>query len=246
MAQVLRNSFVMFNLVFLLIVLGIPCLLVDLFDRKGLFQGWISRIWARIVLWSGNVKVEVEGTENLLKCQPAVILMNHESALDILVAIAGIPVQYRYLAKKQLFPIPFFGWLLTLGGHISVDRENPEKAIKTVNENVGKIFKKNLSVLLYPEGTRSSDGKIGLFKKGGFKLAERFDLPIIPVILLGSRYCVAKRKLSIKPGIVKLIICKPVKISEFAHLEDCINSVRDLMVKNKEKYERERMIVQSV
>jgi len=166
--------------------------------------------------------------------------MNHESALDIPIMLAGLPINQRFMAKKELYKIPLFGWALALGGHISIDRKNPKKAIESINEHSKRLIKNKLNIIVSPEGTRSPDGRMGLFKKGGFKLAEKYDLQLIPVTILGSRYYVPKKKLAVTPGKVGLVIDLPVKVSDFSDMRNCMDSIRETMIHNKNKYERER------
>ena len=235
MSNRLRSWFTLSVVVISTLMLGSLCLIARIFDRRGIFQGWISRIWSGLILSSAGVKIAVKGRENLLRRSASVVLMNHESALDIPIAFLGLPLQVRLMAKKELYKIPFFGWILSAGGHISIDRENPLQAIANVNKYAKKIFENKLSMLVYPEGTRSEDGNIGKFKKGGFKLAEIYNLPVIPVVLIGARECVAKKKLSVAPGRVKMVIEKPVYIEDFSDINGCMEYVRTTMISIKDK-----------
>ena len=236
-----RNILVVFSIVIDTIIFGVMCLIVSPFDWRGHVHGWIIRIWAKIDLWLIGVEISVKGLENLEDTNPSVILMNHESALDILIVLAGLPINQRFMAKKELFKIPIFGWGLAFGGHISIDRANTKKAVESINKNSKRIIKKKLNIIVSPEGTRSPDGEMGSFKKGGFKLAEKYDLPLIPVTILGSRYCIPKKKLTVTPGRVGLIIDSAVKVSDFPNLVSCMNSVRETMIHNKDEYESERI-----
>lgn len=204
------------------------------------FYNQILRNWAKALLSISGVRIQVFGLENLKSATPAIIAINHESALDIPVAFAALPIPMRFMAKKELFRIPVVGWVLYVGGHIPIDRQNPKKAIETINRCSAQIIERGLSIIVSPEGTRSPDGKIGSFKKGGFRIADRADIPIIPVTLLGTRYCVAKKALKIVSGKVQVIIDKPVKTSDFSEIEECSAFIRNIMVRRKDQYEASR------
>lgn len=206
-------------------------------DWKNRIHSYIMRIWAKAFLASGGIKIRKIGLENLKAANPAVIMINHESLIDIPVAIAALPVEQRFLAKIELYKIPIFGWSLYLGGHIPVNRKNPKKAIRKINEKSGTIVERGQNFVIAPEGTRSRDGQIKRFKKGGFKIAENYDLPIIPVALLGNRFCAPKNSMFLKPGQVKVIVDKPVYLDDFDSIEACMDHVRGKIILHKEEYE---------
>lgn len=200
-------------------------------------HNWIMLTWSKIILGFVRVRVRVEGKEHLEGLQYGVIVINHESALDIPVTVAGIRRPMRFLAKKELFRIPIFGWAMYLSGHISVDRQNRQKAIRSIKKGAARIIKKHRFITVSPEGTRSYDGKIAPFKKGGFKLAQTENLPIIPVTIIGTRFCVPNKRFSTSPGTVILVVSPLVRIADFASLNDCISQVREEMIKIKAQYE---------
>ena len=199
-------------------------------------------IWSNLLLWLFGIRLEVTGSEHLPDKGPGIIVINHESALDIPIAVAAVKKPVRFMAKQELFRIPFFGWLLKLSHHIPIDRENRKKAIASI-EKVSKILvRKGIFIIVSPEGTRSHTGRIAAFKKGAFRLAESYDLAVIPMTLMGARYRVPTKSFKVVPGYIKIIINSSVKVSQFKTLEDCIRQVRDLMVNQKEEYERNRAI----
>lgn len=204
------------------------------------FNGQIIRLWAKTILKVSGIRLVISGIEKLGHKRSVICIVNHESALDIPVVLAALPQTFHFMAKKELFRIPVVGWVLYFGGHIRIDRQNPQKAIETINRKTGKIVRKGHSILVSPEGTRSPDGKIGKFKKGGFRLAEKLDVPIVPVTLLGTRYCVARKALKILPGVVEVIIDSPVKVSEYSGLEKCIDAIRNRMIERKSAFETQR------
>jgi 1-acyl-sn-glycerol-3-phosphate acyltransferase len=238
----IRSFFVILTVGLATLILGLPTLLVDFISRRGRFHSQIMRLWSKILLWTAAVRIEVKGVENLKVANPAVVMFNHESALDIPIATASLPIPVRFLVKKELMRVPFFGWILSLGGHISIDRNNPTRAVAEINRRSTQLIKNKLNIILSPEGTRSKDGRIAAFKKGGFKIAEQYDLPIIPVTLLGPKHIVARKKLRVYPGQVKVIINPALKVSDFKNLSDCMQAVRKLMIQQKTDYETERKV----
>ena len=211
------------------------------FDKNGFIHGKIMYWSSRIILWNCGIKLNINGSENLENISPAVIVMNHESALDIPVITACLTIQSRFMAKKELFRVPFFGWALSLGKHISIDRKNAKTAIRSINKGAAILVKKKFSIIVSPEGTRSPDGQIGKFKKGAFYIAKEFDLPIISITMMGNRYCVPNKSILAIPGKIDVIIDPPVSVSDFDSLTDCINSVHSTMVMHKKKYESDRL-----
>ena len=209
-------------------------------DWKNRIHSFFMRGWAKIFLKTGGVKIEVEGMRNLKAANPAVIMINHESLIDIPVSVAALPVEQRFLAKIELYKIPIFGWCLYLGGHIPVNRRNPKEAIRKINLKSGTIVERGQNFVIAPEGTRSLAGRIGRFKKGGFKIAENYDLPIIPVTLLGNRYCAPKNSLYLKAGKVKVIVDQAVYLDDFEKIEDCMDYIRNRMIVRKDQYELKR------
>ena len=112
-------------------------------------------------------------------------MCNHQSALDIYALLFSLPLSFKWIAKRQLFMIPFIGWAMKRAGYISLDRENPREALKAMGDAARKI-REGLNIIIFPEGTRSKDGVLLPFKKGGFSLALRAGVPIMPVGIIGT------------------------------------------------------------
>jgi len=160
-----------------------------------------ARIWARGVLLGGFVRLKSEGRERVPRGQPVVFMANHESWLDIPALLAAIPVQVRFLAKKSLFSWPLFGWAISSMGFIPVDRKNRREAVKSFEEAAARI-RAGRSVLIFPEETRSRDGRLLPFQRGGFLIAIKAGIPIVPVGLEGPRRCLPKFNYLIRPGTI--------------------------------------------
>jgi 1-acyl-sn-glycerol-3-phosphate acyltransferase len=193
----------------------------------------VANLWAKILLFICDTKVKVIGKENLLLGKPQIFMANHQSDFDILIALAYIPVQFRWIAKKELFNIPIFGAAMRSAGYIEIDRHNREKALQSLDEAALRI-RKGKSIMTFPEGTRSSDGEIKAFKQGAFHLAIKTGVPIVPVSIIGSGQIMPKRSVKIKSGQIKLVIGEPIEAKSFdiEKRQELIKKVRDTIIKN--------------
>ena len=193
----------------------------------------VANLWAKILLFICDTKVKVIGKENLLLGKPQIFMANHQSDFDILIALAYIPVQFRWIAKKELFNIPIFGAAMRSAGYIEIDRHNREKALQSLDEAALRI-RKGKSIMTFPEGTRSRDGEIKAFKQGAFHLAIKSGVSIVPVSIIGSGQIMPKRSVKIKSGQIKLVIGEPIEVKSFdiEKRHDLIKKVRDTIIKN--------------
>ena len=141
-------------------------------------------------------------------------MANHQSDFDIFIVLAHVPVQFRWLAKKELFHIPIFGPAMRTAGYIEIDRQNRERAFKSLDEAAEKIGQ-GKSVMTFPEGTRSRDGRMKPFKQGTFYLAIKSGAPIIPVSIIGSGEIMPKRSLQVNPGRIIMAIDKPIPVTGY-------------------------------
>ena len=177
---------------------------------------WICRhLWAPVLLWAGGARLVVHGQENVDPKRPTIYVANHQSTLDIPAHFVAVPVPFRYVAKSQLRWVPAIGWYLWMAGHIFVNRSKHQAAIQSL-ERAGKKIRGGTSIFLYPEGTRSPDGRILPFKKGPFALALEARVPICPVTIEGTRKIMPKNSWNIVPGPVHVKIGKPIDTTAFA------------------------------
>jgi 1-acyl-sn-glycerol-3-phosphate acyltransferase len=197
------------------IVFGLISLLVSFFESTGKVQNSVARIWARTLLMASGIKVRVEGLDHIDPAGSYVFISNHASYMDTPVALANIPVQFRFLAKRGLFQIPLLGTHLSRAGHIPVPREDPRGAVKTMQLAAEKIQEKKISLLIFPEGGRSHDGKLRAFKEGGAYIAIRAGAPVVPLVLIGTREVLPYGGGVPMPGMVTLRILKPIETSQF-------------------------------
>ena len=166
--------------------------------------------WSKIILIFAGVKVQISGKENIETDNSYIVVSNHQSFMDIPILDACLPLYLTFITKKELFKIPIFGWGLSAAGMLKIDRSDRSRSIKTLNEAEKTIFKNGLSVLAFPEGTRSKDGEIHSFKRGPFVMAINSGIPILPVSVKGTFDIKSKKNLTIKAGNITVIIHKPV------------------------------------
>ncbi|MBN2188873.1 MAG: 1-acyl-sn-glycerol-3-phosphate acyltransferase, partial [Chitinispirillaceae bacterium] len=164
----------------------------------------------RQLLFMLGVRVMVNGGEKLAHGEPYVFFANHQSALDIPVLYAGLARPLCFIAKKELFMIPFFGWAMAAVGHVSIDRSSARKARESLASGVGRLKKNAFSLILFPEGTRSADGTLGAFKQGSFSLALDAGVTVVPVAVRGSCDRLPKKSLLVNQGDVYVDICDPI------------------------------------
>lgn len=180
-----------------------------------------TRNWAIKVLKICGIKIEIIGYEFLDKSQSYIYVSNHSSLFDIPVILASVNDNVRIIYKKELEKIPIFGWGLAVSPYIAIRRADPKDALGSLEEAIQSI-KDGDSVLVYPEGTRSKDGKLQSFKRGAFLLASRSGKPIIPISIIGTFEIIPKNTFYINSSTVKLIIHPPIEIKNISSIEEKI------------------------
>lgn len=206
------NAFIAINS----IIFCVWDLIISLFNKDGnLVHRYSAVPWAKIILLVCGVKVRIKGLENIDKHLPRIYMSNHQSYFDIFALLAGLPVDFKFLLKEELMKIPLLGIAMRKAGYISVDRVDFRKAINSMNIAADKI-KNGSSVLIFPEGTRSEDGKLQIFKKGGFHLAIKSGCDVIPVAINNSRDIVPKGSLRINRGTIVLNIGRPIPVKNYS------------------------------
>jgi 1-acyl-sn-glycerol-3-phosphate acyltransferase len=213
---------------------GAVCMILSLFQPNSRLNYWFIRTWARMLTWICSIKTEVHGIENIPTEGVFLVMSTHNSHFDIPVLIKEIPRQFRIVAKKDLFKIPVFGWAMTVAGYISVDRTDRKQAFASLDKAAEGV-RAGMPLLIFPEGTRSPDGTLGPFKKGGFVLATKAKVPLIPVVVDGTYDVLPKNTLRIKPGRVKVTFGEPIETASYApeNKEELMERVRRAMVKMK-------------
>lgn len=173
---------------------------------------WIDRIaraWARSILWAAGVTVSIENEERFRTTDHCVIVANHYSYFDIPVLLASIPHPLRIFAKASLFKIPIFGWSIRAAGFIPIDRKNRRTALQSFDLATERIRKGN-SILVFPEEGRTRHRELRPFQRGAFLLALRSELPILPIVIQGTRNVMKVGQRRITPGPVKVTVLEPI------------------------------------
>ena len=188
--------------------------------KNSLWLVWIQRLWARSFFWLTFTKVEVEGAENLEPNQSYVFVSNHQSATDVWLIYGYLPVVFKWIMKYELKKIPFVGWACLAAGHVFINRRNPRLAQQSLQE-AEKVLQGGVSVVVFPEGTRSEDGNVQKFKRGAFKIAFDLNLPLAPITLNGCFDMWNKHSMYIKLGTkVKMTISKPISQKEYVQRDE--------------------------
>lgn len=191
------------------LALGALSIASSLFDRRGYFAHGCARAWSWLILATTGVEVTVRGLERLVPGRTYVFVANHQSIYDIPVLFWWIPFQLRIIAKESLGRFPVLGPHLKRTGHMLVDRSRPDR--QGIFGWASALTSKGLSLIVFPEGTRSVDGRVGVFKGGSFYLAMQAGLPIVPIRIDGSRHVMRKGQLTTRPGHVTLTVHDPIE-----------------------------------
>ena len=189
------------------LVLGTLSIVSSLFDRRGFFGHWCARTWSRLILVTTGVRVEVTGLEQLQPGRTYVFVSNHQSIYDIPILFHSLPFQLRIIAKASLGRFPILGWHLQRTGHMLVDRRRPDRA--RIFSWASRLTANGLCLIVFPEGTRSADGRVGGFKPGSFIVALEAALPVVPISVVGSRHVLLKGRLATYPGRVRVVVHGP-------------------------------------
>ncbi len=179
------------------------------FDRSGRAAPWVVSNWTSWILRGCSVKVIAEGVEAARAAEPCVIMSNHQSVFDIAALATTLPVQWKFVAKRELIWIPFFGWALGMADQIIIDRRDTERSVASL-ARAAKRVRAGANVIIFPEGTRSAGAEIGPFKSGGFLLAIQAGVPILPVSISGSRRITPRNSLRIESGEIFMRYGKPI------------------------------------
>ncbi len=185
----LRTIWTISVMVMITLVLAPPLIVISLFEKTGSTVYWLMRLWARLVSWSMGLTFSIRGTEKLVPGASYIVTPNHQGNADILALIATLPFRFRWVIKRELLRIPLFGWALGRTGAISLNRSNRTQAVRSL-EDAGSKLAGGWSVLIYPEGSRTSDGNLQPFKKGAFMMAvQTGTLFCRSLVMVLSRSC---------------------------------------------------------
>jgi 1-acyl-sn-glycerol-3-phosphate acyltransferase len=216
------------------LVLGLLAIALSLSARTGRNVHRVAQVWGRSILAVSGVQVRVEGRERIDPGAAFICMSNHQSNFDIPVLLGYLPMPFRWLAKAELFKIPIFGRAMRGAGYIPIDRSDRPAAIDSLRKAADAV-RSGVSVVIFPEGTRSPDGRLKPFKKGGFVMAIEAGVPIMPVALRGTFDIMPKSRLLIRPAEVTLAIGAPIATTGYrlhtkeTLMEDVRNALQQLL-----------------
>lgn len=175
----------------------------------------VQRLWSPVLIWAGGGRLEVSGLEQLERAKPYMFISNHQSTIDIPVLFRSLPWDTRFVAKKQLKYVPMLGWYMWLAKFVFVDRGNHREAVRSLDEASAQI-RAGISIIVFPEGTRSDARSVLPFKKGPFALAMKAGVPLVPVAIEGSGRLMPKNSWNITPGPIRVRVGAPIDPAQFA------------------------------
>lgn len=192
----------------------------------------VPRLWSWLLLRLGGVRLRVEYESEIDWKQALVFVMNHQSMVDIPAAFLAIPVPIRFIAKRVLAFVPFLGWYMKAVGMVFVDRSKTAKAIASM-QSASELLRKGASIIAFPEGTRSPDGRIRAFKKGTFMVALETGAPIVPIAIHGARDVLPTKSFRVRPGTVRVKVGAPIPTRDRTreHRDELIARVRTTMIR---------------
>lgn len=231
--DILRVPVFLLWILFSTVVYSLMCIVFSIVYRKA--ARLIQKLWNLHLLAVGGVKVKVSGAEKLDRSKRYVFISNHQSALDIPVIFAGLSHPISFIAKKELFMIPIFGWGIAAMGHIWIDRGNARKAKASIDRAVRNLQKGNISLILFPEGTRSKDGRVGEFKQASFTLAIQAGVQLVPVAIRNACTLLPKSSIKIRPGTVYLDILDPLDITKETTKTELCTRVHEVIKRRVEE-----------
>ncbi len=216
-------------------------ILVSLFDKTGRKVHFYAAVpWAKLILWSCGIKVTAKGNENIDPKVSRIYMTNHQSYFDIFALLAYVPVHFKFILKRELMRIPLFGLAMRKAGYIGVERDDPKEAILSMHK-AGEKLKSGASLVVFPEGSRSVDGRLMPFKRGAFNLAIKSGCDIVPLAICNSYLIVPKGSLKINRGGFEIAIGKPIPTGGYTKKDifQLMGKVRDAILGLLEKNARD-------
>jgi len=215
------------------VFLGTLAIFLSLFDSSGNIPHLVARLWGKTQLRSTGTRVRIQGLENIDPRKSYILVSNHQSTFDIFALLGYLPIQFRWTAKAVLFRTPFMGWAMSRIGYIPIERSSPKKAYRSILR-AAEVVRKGMSVIIFPEGTRSPDGNLQPFKKGVFLIALKSQAPILPITIQGASRIMRKGDWRIYPGQVRIQIDPPLDTAGISadQEEQLSQRVRITLVKN--------------
>lgn len=215
------------------VVLFFPMVLAALTSTTGNLAFSISKLWAFFMLAITGVHPQIKNKDKINPGKSYIIISNHQSHFDILALVTRLGIQFRWIIKQELRTIPLFGYALYAARNIFIDRSNHAQAMQSIQDGVDRL-PPGVGVMFFAEGTRSPDGQIHEFKKGGFVMAVEKGLPILPVSVNGSRKVMPKQSLAFTPGPIEVIVADPIETKGYTHddLPELMQRTRQVIMDN--------------
>lgn len=173
-----------------------------------------ARRWSKGLLWLAGVRVRIEGADQIDWSEPHVVVANHQSWFDVFALFSAMPTRLKFVAKEELGRIPVFGASWQGCEHISIDRGDRRQAIESLDRAALRVREEKLALVLFPEGTRSPDGRLQEFKKGAFVLAIKSGVPIVPVGISGSRLVMPKGTFRVRSGEIRIRVGSEIGVAD--------------------------------
>lgn len=190
------------------IIIALLTMIGSIFDDR--FWGyWPGMIWGRAFYRIFFIPIHVHGRENIKKGQSYVVAANHQSYWDAFLMYGFLGVKFKWLMKKELGKIPFVGWACRMAGHILIDRSSRVSSMESIRKAESKL-KNGMSVVIFPEGTRTPDGKMARFKRGAFLISQELNLPILPVTIDGNYDVMSRHAWNVTWHPVHMTIHEPI------------------------------------
>lgn len=213
----------------LTLAFGLLSIVGSLIERKGRLARRCAAMWSRGVLGLWGVRVQVSGLEHMID-GPAVYAANHSSALDIPILFGHLPVDFRIVHKRSLYFTPIVGLYLYMGRHVGIDRQHPFRARKSLESAAARV-RRGMSLVVFPEGTRSPDARVRPFKRGSFVLAIQAGVPVVPVSMIGVKQIAPHGLLHLQRGTVYIRVHRAFSTTSVSveNAQDLADQVRDVV-----------------
>ena len=225
--------------IFWTILFGIAVILFSPFDyKKGKILGFIVKYWAKIILKTMNINVRVVGLNKLNRNANYIFAPNHASSLDIPLILGFLPFWIVPISKIELKWIPFLGWAMQAAGHVFVDRRDHEKAMFSITKIKNSLIKNPRSILIFPEGSRTNDGKVNQFKTGGLSIGISTKIPIVPIAIDGTFESLSKHSKKFINKLLTINIGSPIDTRKYSldDRKDLANFVNTEVKKLKNEF----------
>lgn len=232
LSRILRIALTAVGLVVVTGILAPPIILAGLITSSGAPTFRMMRWWGLTVAKCMGLTISLYGEDKVVPGQPYIVTPNHQGYADVIALIAILPVRFRWVLKKELLKVPLFGWAVAGTGAISLDRSNRAQSVEKLRGGADKL-KSGWSVLIYPEGTRTPDGKLLPLKKGAFMLAVQTGIPILPVTSNGAHKILPRKTLLFRPGHITVTIGDPINTEGMTE-----SDVPELMEKTRKAIEK--------